>query len=162
MLWRTLYGVIPALAVMALITIYLYQQERDAPYSVGRSPDSGQAVYDHMMRMDGFVRLKVAELRGMLDMTFYDTANEWVIYYDAKGNGKFLYRQLRFEDGSISDRGYREITEDGRYCTKWGKLRGGRRRCGRVWRKGDLYHGLLRRGRIGSKYTVRRGNVENL
>lgn len=162
MLRRTLYRVIPLLAVMWLVTIILYRQQLDDPQSVGWSADSDQGIYDHMMRMDGFVRLNAGQLRKMLDMTFYDITNEWMIYYDSKGNGKFAYRRMWFEDGSITDRGFREITTDGRYCTKWGKLREGRRRCGRVWRKGDLYYGMLRHGWIGSKYTVRRGNVEGL
>ncbi|MCZ6730120.1 MAG: hypothetical protein O7C61_10470, partial [SAR324 cluster bacterium] len=64
------------------------------------------------------------------------------------------------------DTGTREITADGRYCTKWKKLRDGRRRCGRVWRKGGtrdgLHYGMLRHGYIGSKYLVKQGNRENL
>ena len=85
-----------------------------------------------------------------------------MIYSDPNGKGKFRYKRLWFQDGSITDRGHREITEDGRYCTKWRKLRDGRRRCGRVWRKGDLYYGMLRHGWIGPKYTVRRRNLEGL
>ena len=77
MLWRTLYNVVPTLAVMALVSIALYQQQRDAPLSVWCSPDSDETTYNHMMRSDGFVRLNSADLRDMLDMTFYDITNEW-------------------------------------------------------------------------------------
>ena len=119
MLWRTLYRVIPLLAVLLMVTAYLYQHQRDDHLSVGRSDGDDQAMYDRMMHMDGFVRLSAAELRGMLHMTFYDVADEWVIYYDSKGNGKFLSKRLRFSDGGYRDSGYREITGDGRYCTKW-------------------------------------------
>ena len=162
-LWRvTLSYVAATLAVLFIVTAYLYYLQADSQFSVGGADDADAAIYENMLRKDGFVPLSVEELRGLLDVTFYDVTNEWVIYYDAKGKGKFLSKRAGFSDGTLTDTGYREITEDGRYCTKWKKLRGGRRRCGRVWRKGELHYGMLRHGWIGSKYTVRPGNVEGL
>ena len=161
--WRvTLSYVSATLVVLFIVTVYLLYLEADDTFSVGWLDDDDKADYEEMMRKDGFVLLSLQELRELLDVTFYDVTNEWVIYYDDKGNGKFLSRRLWFSDGTFTDTGYREITEDGRYCTKWKKLRGGRRRCGRVWRKGELHYGMLRHGWIGSKYTVRPGNVEGL
>jgi len=162
-LWRvTLSYVSATLVVLFIVTVYLLYLEADDTFSVGWLDDDDKADYEEMMRKDGFVLLSLQELRELLDVTFYDVTNEWVIYYDAKGNGRFLSRRIWFSDGTFTDTGYREITEDGRYCTKWKKLRGGRRRCGRVWRKGELHYGMLRHGWIGSKYTVRPGNVEGL
>lgn len=168
MLRRTLYTVVPALALMVLVTIFIYRwQMRDAPDSVGLKVDPDQATYDRIMRVGGFMQLDAADLRDMLDMTFYGIKNEWVIYYGANGEVKFSSTWYKFSDGTYTDRGYREITDDGRACTKWRKLREGLRRCGRVWRKSvpgkeDLYYGMLRHGWIGSKFTVRSGNVEGL
>lgn len=162
MFLRTLFYVVPLVTALAVVTAYLYQHQRDDHLSVGWSVPPDQAMYDVMLRKDGFVLLSSEGLRELLDVTFYDIGDEWVIYYDARGNGKFRSRRLRFSDGTFTDTGYREITDDGRYCTKWNKLRDGRRRCGWVWRKGELHYGMLKHGYIGSKYTVRRGNAENL
>ena len=162
MLLRTLFYVVPLLTALTVVTAYLYQHQRDDHLSVGRYAASDGEMYDIMLRKDGFARLSTEGLRELLDVTFYDIGNEWVLYYDAKGNGKYRSKRLRFSDGTFTDTGYREITDDGRYCTKWGKLRDGKRRCGRVWRRGELHYGMLKHGYIGSKYTVRRGNAENL
>ncbi len=162
MVFKTLSYMALTMAMLVIVTAYLYHHQADDHLSVGWYAGDDQPMYDVMMRKDGFRPLSAVELRELLDVTLYDANHEWVIYYDAKGNGRFLSRRLRFSDGSYTDTGFRVITEDGRYCTKWKQLRDGRRRCGRVWKKGELYYGMLRQGYIGSKYTVRRGNVEDL
>ncbi len=114
------------------------------------------------MRHNGYVRLNAEELRSLLDHTFYDSEGVWVIYYGPTGEGRLRFSKRRFPDGTRTDTGHREITDDGRYCTTWKKLRDGAKRCGRVWRVGDLYYDMLKAGYIRSRYPVRPGNVENL
>ena len=108
------------------------------------------------------MRLDADELRSLLDHTFYDWQGEWVIYYGPTGEARFRFSKGPFPDGTRTDTGYREITDDGRYCTTWKKLRDGAKRCGRVWKEGDLYYGMVKDGYIGSRYRVKPGNVENL
>lgn len=131
--------------------------------SVGGYEDpESVALFDHLMRADGFEPVDAAGLRAMLDHTFYNIDNEWIIYYGPKGEGRMKFLLITFPDGSNTDTGQRKITRDGRYCTKWKKNRGGARRCGRVWKKGDLYYGMLKNGYIGSKYRIKPGNPEGL
>lgn len=162
-MWRRRKLLLTALAAMAvLIALAVMGEKEDAQSVTGREDREKEAVYARMLRMDGFERLNAAGLRALLDHTLYEKDGDWIIYYGPNGEGRMRFLRMTFADGTRTDTGRRTITADGRYCTQWEKQRGGARRCGRLWRKGNLYYGMLIDGFIGSRYTVRPGNVEGL
>ena len=157
---RRLYG-LGAFGVVAGLVVYGVVKPKVDSLSVSKFTPT-ERVYEDIMRHNGYVRLDAEELRGLLDHTFYESEGVWVIYYAPTGEGRLRFSKRRFPDGTRTDTGHREITDDGRYCTTWEKLRDGAKRCGRVWKVGDLYYGMLKDGYIGSRYRVRPGKVENL
>lgn len=87
----------------------------------------------------------------------------WVIYIDPSGINIFM----KIIGTSLSDTGIREETKDG-ICIIWKQGggeswdRGGLKRCGRtLWKRGNLYMIVSPIGFELTRWTIKKGNLEN-
>ena len=118
------------------------------------------------LKTQGHTQLNAEEIRDLYNnKTQYEKFGLWAIYNQVTGvypefAGMTGDRRINFFGKRPSDYGTWEVTEDGRSCTTWYKLRG-KKDCGTIWKKGADYT-FVRENGSTVKFTSKPGNPENL
>ena len=115
------------------------------------------------LKTQGNTQLNAEEIRDLYNnKTQYEKFGLWAIYNQlTEGKPPSGDRRITFFGKRPSDFGIWEVTEDGRSCTTWKKLRKGKKGCGTIWKKGADYTFVQENGST-VKFTSKTGNPENL